>query len=105
MNFVFQFDAHCNKLKHVEMFLNARGTWMFCEHGEGEEEITYQGWSRVKEVSSQGTICKGQLKGPQVLRMSADRSTQKTDKSAGCTISSDSTPLFSSFKVSEKFHD
>jgi hypothetical protein len=103
VNFVFQFDAHCNKLEHVEMCFSAHGTWMFCEHGEGEEEIKYQGWSRVKEVSSQGTICKGQLKGPTVLRMSA-RSTQKTEKSAGCTISSDSTPLFSSFDNGQ-FHD
>jgi hypothetical protein len=94
VSFVFRFDAHCNKLNLVETVFNACETWMFCERGEGEEEIKYQGWSRVKEVSSQGTICKGQLKGPKVLRMSAHRSTQKTEKSAGCTISSDSTPLF-----------
>jgi hypothetical protein len=94
VSFVFRFDAHCTKLDLVEFDFNAYETWMFCKRGEGEEEIKYQGWSRVKEVSSQGTICKGQLKGPKVLRMSAQRSTQKTDKSAGCTISSDSTPLF-----------
>lgn len=105
MSFVFQFDAHCNKLDLVELVLIACGTWMFRERGEGEEEITYQGWSRVKEVSSQGTICKGQLKGPEVLRMSAERSTQKTKLSAGCTKSSDSTPLFSSLKKMRFFHD
>ena len=104
MSFVFRFDAHCNKLNLVDMALIAYGTWMFRERGEGEEEIKYQGWSRVKEVSSQGTICKGQLKGPIVLRMSAQRSTQKTEKSAGCTISSDSTPLFLPSRQSE-FHD
>ncbi len=93
MNFVFQNETHCGKLNYVEVFINACSTWMCCERGEGEEEVTYHGRSRVKVVSSQGTICKGQLKGPTVLRMSA-RSTQKTEKSAGCTENSDSTPLF-----------
>jgi hypothetical protein len=99
VSFVFRFEAHCDKLNLVEIFFNAYETWMFCKRGEGEEEIKYQGWSRVKEVSSQGTICKGQLKGPKVLRMSAHRSTQKTELSAGCTINSDSTPLFLPSKI------
>lgn len=78
MNFVFQNETHCGKLNYVEVSINACGTWMCCERGEGEEEVTYHGRSRVKVVSSQGTICKGQLKGQEVLRMRADRSTQKT---------------------------
>lgn len=33
MSFVFQFDAHCNKLDLVELVLIACGTWMFRERG------------------------------------------------------------------------
>lgn len=52
---------------------------MFCECGEGEEEIDNHGRSRVTLVSSQGTICKiGRLKGLQVLRMRAKKPTQET---------------------------
>ena len=106
MSFVFQNETQHSKLNLVDvnshsvlflkkdLYLNVCGTWMCCGRGEGEKEVKYQGRSRVKVVSSQGTICKGQLKGPKVLRMRARRSTQKMYKSAGCTTDSNSTPLF-----------
>jgi hypothetical protein len=93
-----------NETQHVTL-LNvgsnfAFNTWMYWELGEGEEEVENQGWSRVK-VSSQGTISKGQWS----LRMRANGANKrKTVKqeivkqlSTGCTIDSNSTPLFSSF--------
>jgi len=92
--FVFRNETHCDKLNLVEMIFNVQSTWMCFERGEGEEEIDNHGRSRVKEVSSQGTICNGQLKGPIVLRMRAERPTQKTNEVQDARHDSDSTPHF-----------
>ncbi len=99
MIIVFRNETHCSKLKQIESIFNARSTWMCCERGEGEEEIDNHGRSRVKEVSSQGTICNGQLKGQSVLRMSAYRPTQKTIEVQDARQDSDSTPLFLLTKI------
>lgn len=105
MIIVFRNETHDVKLKDVSSYF-ACDTWMCCERGEGEEEVENQGWSRVK-VSSQGTDLKGQWS----LRMRANEADQKEavrqeivkQLSTGCTIDSNSTPLFSSFKLFLKF--
>jgi hypothetical protein len=105
---VFRNETHNVKLISVWQFF-AYSTWMCCERGEGEEQVENQGRSRVK-VSSQGTDLKGQWS----LRMRANEANQKEaveqkivfgqevvkQLSTGCTIDSNSTPHFSSFKCS-----
>lgn len=87
---VFRNETHNVRILSDRQYF-AYGTWMCCERGEGEEEVENQGWSRVK-VSSQGT----DLIGSQwSLRMRANEAEQN---STGCTLDSNSTPLFSSFK-------
>ncbi len=94
---VFRNETRNVKLLNVVINVACK-TWMFCERGEGEEEIENQGWSRVK-VSSQGTDLEGQWP----LRMRANEAYQKL--STGCTKDSNSTPLFSSLQNLVIHHD
>jgi hypothetical protein len=95
---VFRNETHDVRILGVAHI--ARGTWMCCGRGEGEEEVENQGWSRVI-VSSQGTDLTGQWS----LRMRANEADRKKavkqlivfQFSTGCTLDSNSTPLFSSY--------
>lgn len=106
--FVFRNETHDVKIISDKQYF-AYSTWMCCERGEGEEEVENQGWSRVK-VSSQGTDLTGQWS----LRMRANEADRKRavqqeiakQFSTGCTLDSNSTPLFFSSQICRpKYHD
>lgn len=107
MSFVFRNETQACKLKSVDQVFNTRGTWMFCECGEGEEEIDNHGRSRVTVVSSQGTICNiGRLngsKGPQDESHKAN--SRDSQKVQDVRKDSYSLPIFSSFKKIVQSHD